>query len=110
MTIFYVVYEASPRPESEDFKLWGGAFINCWVKAQSEKEAHQSALTFIHVRGWKVLSIFQECQEVTEVFFSNAQECLDYYRQAEAEGESYMFRMWPAEAKDGYHVQRGQRK
>jgi hypothetical protein len=39
MTIYYTLYEAIPLSESEEFEVCGGAYISCWLKAQSEEEA-----------------------------------------------------------------------
>jgi hypothetical protein len=43
MPIFYIQYKAAPTPECEDFETAGGAFVNCWVKADSAREAQAQA-------------------------------------------------------------------
>jgi hypothetical protein len=100
MTIFYTIYEAIPLPESEDFEVCGGAYINCWVKAQSEEEASKSASAVIHERGWKVVSIQEECREVTEALYAEDEEGRGYYDQAVVDGECYVFHQWPVDAQD----------
>ncbi|MBS0422773.1 MAG: hypothetical protein JSR66_34015 [Proteobacteria bacterium] len=104
MTIFFTSYEAIPLPESGDFDVCGGAYVNCWVKAQSAKEAHQSASAVIHQRGWKVVSIQEECREVTAPSYAEDRESRVYYDQAVVDGECYVFHQWPVEAQDGHDV------
>jgi hypothetical protein len=78
----------------------GGAYINCWVKAQSEEEASKSVSAMIRERGWKIVSIEEECREVTEALYAEHEESREYYDQAAVEGECYVFHQWPVDAHD----------
>jgi hypothetical protein len=104
MTIFFTSYEAIPLPESGEFDVCGGAYINCWVKAQWEQEAGQSASAVIHERGWKVVSIEKECREVSQASYAEGEEGKGYYDQAVIDGECYVFHQWPVDAQDGDDV------
>lgn len=63
MAIFFAQYEAAPLPESEDFGRLGGAYISCWVKANSAAEASFFALVVIHERRRRALSVEEEWRE-----------------------------------------------
>ena len=41
MKIYWVMLEVAPSDENEEYK---GAFLNCWVKAESEQEAIEAKL------------------------------------------------------------------
>ena len=98
MTIFYAQYEAIPLPDSDEFGEFGGAYVNCWVEANSEVQASELALATIHERGWKIVSISQEWCDVTENLYSQDDEGRGHYQQAVLDGECYVFHQWPAEA------------
>jgi ribonuclease inhibitor len=52
--LFFLQYEARPpRAERRDV---AGAYVNCWIKAKSAREANKIALTRITNHGWEVLS------------------------------------------------------
>jgi hypothetical protein len=104
MSIFYTQYEAVPLPESEEFGECGGAYISCWLRAQSAPEASELASALFRDRGWKVVSIEEECREVTAAVYFEDEEGRGYYDQAVTEGECYVFHQWPADPQDGDDV------
>jgi hypothetical protein len=97
MTIFFAQYEAVPLPESEDFGECGGAYINCWLKANSAAEASELALALIHERRWRIVLVEEEIREVFKDLFSEDAEGRDCYQQAVTDGECYVFHRWPVE-------------
>jgi hypothetical protein len=60
----------------------GGTYISCWVKAQSEEEASNLASAMIHERGWKFVSVEEECWEVTDALSSEDEEDPGCYDQS----------------------------
>jgi hypothetical protein len=100
MAIFYVQYHAEPEPEAEAFRNSGGAYVNCWVKAASEAEARKIAIAAIRESNWKVFSVEDDCREVTEEYYSESEESLEYYRQAAVDGECYVYHQWPNEPQE----------
>ena len=56
----------SPLPESQEFDQCGGAYVNCWLRAESEKKAANLASASIGKAGWLIESVEEECREVTE--------------------------------------------
>jgi hypothetical protein len=104
MAIFYALYEAIPLPESEEFEVCGGAYVSCWLKAQSEEEASKLVSAAIHERGWKVVSVQEECREVTEALYSEDEEGRAYYDHAVVDGECYVYHQWPVDTQEGDDV------
>ena len=101
MAIFYMQYEAIPLPESEDFEEWGGAYVNCWVKAESEDEASKLASASIHERGGKIIAVEEECREVTQDVYAEDEEGRAYFDQAALDGECYVYHQWPIDMQEG---------
>jgi hypothetical protein len=104
MPVFYVQYEASPSPGSENFETAGGAFVNCWVKATSKRKACEEASAAIKESGWTILAVEEQCREVDDGTYAGDAEGLEYYRQAVVDGECYVYHMWPVEAQEGDDV------
>lgn len=104
MPIYYVQYEAVPAPGSEDFGTAGGAYVNCWVKAKSERAAREQSSAVVTDSGWTILAVEEQCREVTEFCYSSSDEGLEHYRQADVDGECYVFHQWPMESLKGDDV------
>jgi hypothetical protein len=100
MIIFYTQYKAVPLPESEEFEVCGGAYINCWLKAQSEQEASNVACALLRDRGWKVVSVEEECRQVTASAYTEDAEGREYYDEAVTDGECYVFHQWPVDPQE----------
>ena len=100
MPIFYVQFEAIPKPESDDFNECGGAYVNCWVNASSEIQANEIARKAVEEIQWQVVAIEEECHEVDEHYYSENTEGLEHYRQVILDGECYVYHQWPNEAQD----------
>ena len=54
--------------------------------------------------GWRVLSVEEECCEVSEDWYSEDEEGREYYQQAISEGNCYVFYQWPVEPQEGDDV------
>ena len=101
MPIFYFQYQALPTLQSEAFEDSGGAYVNCWVKADSEMQAREIATKAIEANNWRIVSVEEECREVTEEDFSENEKSLEYYLQATIDGECYVYHQWPNESQEG---------
>jgi hypothetical protein len=100
VTVFYLQFEATPLPQSEHFRLCGGAYVNCWVNAGSAPQAQKMAATAIVENGWLIVGIEERGYEVTEQWYVDDDETFEYFQQALNEGECYVFHQWPAELRD----------
>ena len=82
MTVFYLLFEAAPHPTSEHFLSCGGAYVNCWVNALSARQAHKMAASAIVENGWMIIAIEEQGHEVTEQWYMDDAETLEYFEQA----------------------------
>jgi hypothetical protein len=93
LRIYYIRYEGFPGLESEESETVGGAYINSWVEAESEDEAHATAVRFIEAQGWTVVSVEDGPRSVSRP----VDDTKKYFDQAETDGECYVFHQWPVE-------------
>ena len=101
MPIFCVQYEVAPAPGSANFDVAGGAYVSCWVKADSAGEALDRSSAAIKESGWTILTVEDQCREIAESEFSGDDDDLEHYRQAVSDGECYVVHQWPAEPQEG---------
>jgi len=94
--IFYLQIESVPSSKSEDYKEAGGAFISCWVKADTIENARKKAVSSIEDNSWVVVDV-QESYIVSAETYENGNEALEYFNQAVTDGEVYSYHLWPNE-------------
>jgi len=94
MPIYFLQYEARPSPESNDFEKYGGGFVNCWVKSKSPDEARKQTVKTISENKWQIVSVEEDCREVSEDSYTEDDDGLERYQQAAIDGECYVFHTW----------------
>ena len=52
MFIYYLMVEAVPHHNNPESKKYGGAYINCWVKADTPTQALRKAKEYIYQQNW----------------------------------------------------------
>ncbi len=55
MSIYYFLIEAKPMKNNPESEYLNGAYVNCWVEANSTKEAIKKAKEYIKWEKWKWL-------------------------------------------------------
>lgn len=103
MEIYFLQYESAPSPTSEDYKDTGGAFINCWIQAKSIEDAKKQAETCIKESEWIILKL-EKSHPVNREFYESDDESLEYFQQAEVDGEVYVFHSWPNEPQEEENI------
>jgi hypothetical protein len=103
MEIFFLQYESVPSSKSEDFNDIGGAYINCWIKANSLAGAKKLAESNIKDNEWVIIKL-EESYPVNMDFYENNDEFLQYFLQAEIDDEVYVYHSWPNEPQDGENI------
>ncbi|MBX3628165.1 MAG: hypothetical protein KF892_24355 [Rhizobacter sp.] len=98
--MYYIQYEVTPAPDSEHFSSVGGAFVNCFVAADSVEKATELALQNFKDNGWLVLGIEEEPVFAERDDYLDQPEWLKWFDLAVAEGECYVFNEWPVEAQE----------
>lgn len=96
MDIYFIIIEAVPRRENPESRLYGGAYINCWVKAGSEKEAVGKAMEYIEGEHWS--GVYLEEVDVAERSrYFDLPESLACFDMAGETGVAAMFYTWLVE-------------
>jgi RNAse (barnase) inhibitor barstar len=90
--MFLLRYEATPVAPIEDAE---GAFVNCWIKAASSREANEVAVKLIEDEGWRVIS--HEATEATSLA-SATEDTRPFVAQACVDGAVLDFHTWSSEA------------
>src|SRR4051812_42851056 len=91
MAIYFVGFRARPGEHLPKSTEAGGAYINCWIKADSTAEAQKVASTFIRSEGWIVECVEHEAHLIVEP----DDESRERFEQAQIDGECYVFHEWP---------------
>ncbi len=99
MEIYYLLLEASPTLDHEEYNEIGGAFINCWAKASNPEHAKNIVVETLSKYYWNVSKIDENFM-VNEEFYKDNPESLECFKQACREGEYYIFNEWPNEPQE----------
>jgi hypothetical protein len=95
MKLYFLTYLARPKVGSESFESYDGAYINCWINAESEAQAAGHASASIARAGWVVESL-EQSSIVTREDYADDNEGLQYFEQALIDKELYVFHTWPS--------------
>jgi hypothetical protein len=94
MGMFFFNITAGPKPGDERTADAGGAYVNCWVNFQIEDGAELLARFYIEEAGWLPAET-EEARWVEEEDYEDEPELLQYFREAEQDGASFVFYSWP---------------
>ena len=96
MTMYYVMLEVVPNADNEEKDECEGAFLNCWVKTDSEEEAVELAKEYAEQEGWEVLGV-EECRAVKREDYIGSEEeeeNLEILDEAAENGLAGIFYTW----------------
>lgn len=96
MKIYWVMLEVAPSDENEECE---GAFLNCWVKAESEQKAIEAAKEYAKDQDWEYIGL-EDISVVTREQYTEDEEdadSLEAYDEACREGISGIFYTWDDE-------------
>ena len=91
--LHFLQYEARPTSttDADDAK---GAFVNCWIKAKSSREANEIAIRFIRDEGWEVV----RHEEVGSVSLATASDDdRPFVARACVDGAAFDFHTWSSD-------------
>ena len=97
--MYYFMLNAAPQPGNERAAEAGGAYVNCWVNFALEVGAELLARHYVEQDGWKVSAV-EERNWVEREQYEEDPETLAYYEEAEQDGISLAFYLWPKDAED----------
>lgn len=94
MKIYYLMIEAIPSLNNPESKKFGGAYVNCWVKASTQKEALKKVKDYINQENW----VFIRTEDIwiaQRDSYINIPDSLESYDEACKYGSSFVFNIWP---------------
>ena len=94
--IYYIMMEAVPGEGNEDALDCGGAFINCWVKAENKDAARSIAQKYLEDENW-VFVKEEESNLAQRSYYADDPDALECFDEACEFGLSAAFYMWPPE-------------
>jgi hypothetical protein len=104
--VFLIRIEARPEPSSKDHGIAAGAIVNCWVAAETFRDAERRAVASIRDNSWLPLKL-ESWEIVTrdryagwEPTDSDDEDPRQLIEQAIADGVVCEFFCWPACAQD----------
>ena len=103
MEIYYFMIEAVPGLNNPEHTLYGGAYINCWIKAASKSEALNKAKAHIEEENWQMLKV-EDSFIAQRHMYEDDTEGMECYDEARRGGLASVFYTWLTEPDtDGRH-------
>jgi hypothetical protein len=87
MPVFILIIHAKPVKVNPDT---AGAYVNCFIEAETFELAEQTALKFIAAENWKAIAL-EEGYEVTEADYVDDPKGLKVFEQVSIDKELYTF-------------------
>ena len=97
MIIYFVMVEAVPNHSNPESKEYSGAYINCWVKADTSADAVKKAKEYIRNENWDFVSI-EEFFSVQRERYLEEPDSLECYDNAIQCGLDAIFYTWPIDS------------
>ena len=94
MAIYYLMVEAAPNSSNPESKEFGGAYINCWVEASTQKDALKKAKEYIHEENWSFIKT-EDVWLAQRQNYIDLPDSLECYDEACKIGLSALFNTWP---------------
>ena len=94
MAVYYLMVEAIPNYNNPESKEFGGAFINCWVKAPTQKDALRRVKEYIAEENWVYVKT-EDIWIAERDLYINLPDSLECYEEACKIGMSFIFNTWP---------------
>ena len=92
--MYYFCFRAVPRHDSPQAAECGGAYINCWLKGGSKREAELEARALIDAEGW-IIGYKDDEAQVERAEYDDRPQSLAYFDEAELTGSCYAFHTFP---------------
>jgi hypothetical protein len=99
--MWYLQVSARPVPLSLQAAEFSGAFINCWIDAETEGAAIQLVRDVLKSDGWLVDSI-RESYPVTRE--TQSAKGMPYFNEAEQVGIATLAFTWPRESDENQNA------
>ena len=94
MIIYYLMAEAIPRRGNPESREYSGAYINCWVKADTAAEAVRRAKEYIRSENWHFVRL-EDIFTVERERYLEEPDSLEGFDNACQYGLGAVFYTWP---------------
>ena len=94
MIIYYVMVEAVPNRNNPESKEYSGAYINCWIQADTPVDAVKKVKEYIHKENWDFVKI-EDIFSVQRELYLEEPDSLECYDNAMQYGLDAIFYTWP---------------
>jgi hypothetical protein len=92
--MYFMIFEAKPRPTHPRHDEFGGAFAACWVATDDPAVAEQEARAVLADAGWDAKAVDEHYPVERERYLGNA-ESLGWFDKALADGVYINLNTWP---------------
>src|SRR4051812_27269926 len=96
MKMYFLVFHVQPRPDLEDANDIGGAYVSCWIEADTIKQAEQIAKQEIGDLKWDILEK-DDAYELDPKDYTSDSDGFEFYQQALIDKMILRFHTYPAE-------------
>jgi hypothetical protein len=96
MLVFILIIKVEPNKENAQAGEIAGAYVNCFVEANTFEEAEETAIRFLREENWVPIAL-EESWEVTEKDYENDPAGLEVYKQVLIDKEKYNFHTYVTE-------------
>lgn len=96
MPVFILMIKVKPNDENPQVSEIAGAYVNCFIEAETFDLAEQIALKFLQSENW-IPNALEESWEVTENDYENDPKGLEVYHQVLIDKEVYNFHTYATE-------------
>lgn len=101
--IFSLMFLAKPKQEPTHLDAAAGAYINCWIRAESLTAAEQIARSEIELNEWITESL-EESYECSSKQYDDPED-MKCYLLAKTEGKVFVYHTWPLCEEDSDKMQ-----
>jgi hypothetical protein len=94
MPMFFFQFEARPKQTHPEGDRYAGAMVNCWILRDNQSQAEAVARDWIGDEDWRITSV-EEAMLMTREMQAAHPDGMQYFEQAEIDGEVFVFHTWP---------------
>ena len=90
MPVFILIIHAKPELENQEATEIAGAYVKCFIEAETLELAEKTALKFLTAENWRAIAL-EESYAVTENDHIDDPGGLEVYQQVLVDKEVYTF-------------------
>ena len=94
--MYLLTYHVQPNPHNPEHEEIGGAYVNCYIEADTFEEADFIAKGDLEKNQWRILEL-DDARIVSREDYADEDEDLEFYQQALIDKEVFVFHMYPIE-------------